>query len=360
MDESFWKNRRVLITGHTGFKGSWLALWLRALSADVVGYALGPPTRPALFDVAGVADGMRSIIGDVRDFPRLRDAIAGHRPEIVFHMAAQSVVRASYADPVETYSTNVMGTVHVLEAMRHLPGPWAIVNVTTDKVYRNNEWVWGYRESDDLGGHDPYASSKACSELATQSFVASYLAAGGASDYTNRRVATARAGNVIGGGDWTADQLVPDAVRAFGEGRPVSLRNPDHVRPWQFVLDCLLGYVTLAERLATDREDLSGPWNFGPAEDQLWRVADVVERLASRWPKPARWVHDGGVHPHETRMLRLDSSKSRQMLGWKPVLPIEEALDWIVEWYGGHYDGQPAATLCRTQIDRYRERIIGT
>lgn len=358
MDRSFWKGRRVFVTGHTGFKGSWICLWLQALGADVVGYALPPPTDPSLFEAAKVGAGMASIAGDIRDYDLLRHSVEAHRPDVVLHLAAQSVVRQSYEDPVDTYSTNVMGTVNLLEAMRHAPGHAAVVNVTSDKCYRNNEWPWGYRESDALGGHDPYSNSKACSELVTQAFVDSYFGpGGGADDAPHKAVATARAGNVIGGGDWTRDQLVPDLIRAFREKRPVVLRNPLAVRPWQFVLDCLDGYLTLAQRLFVRGPAYAGAWNFGPAQDDLVTVQALVEQFAAKWPCTPGWVLDNGCHPHEAAMLRLDAGKASQHLNWRPRLAVTEAVDWIVEWYRDYFEGSDPRSTCLAQIERFESRV---
>jgi CDP-glucose 4,6-dehydratase len=355
LDPRFWKGRRVFVTGHTGFKGSWLSLWLQRLSADVVGYSLPAPTTPSLFEVANVATGMSSLVGDVRDYSRLRESLDKHRPEIIFHMAAQSVVRLSYQDPIDTYSTNVMGTVNLLEAMRHLPGRAAVVNVTSDKCYENKEWIWGYRESDRLGGYDPYSNSKACSELVSQAFSDSYFSSGTDPDPA-RSIATARAGNVIGGGDWTPDQLVPDVVNALHEGRPVVLRNPQATRPWQFVLDCLGGYMTLAERLFLEGRQYGGPWNFGPRDEDTLTVQELVERLVKKWPGKGSWVQDPGSQPHEAGSLRLDSSKTNQRLGWKPRLVVTEALDWVVEWYERYFQGGGAKALCFEQIERFEQK----
>jgi CDP-glucose 4,6-dehydratase len=355
MNPSFWKGRNVFITGHTGFKGGWLSLWLQRLSANVVGYSLQAPTVPSLYETAGVKSGMVTIAGDVRDYARLRESLEKHRPEIIFHMAAQSVVRLSYEDPIDTYSTNVMGTVNLLEAVRRLPGKAAIVNVTSDKTYENNEWVWGYRETDRLGGHDPYSNSKACSELVTQSFRDSFFA-GVAGEGPEKSIATARAGNVIGGGDWTRDQLIPDVMNAFHEGRPVVLRNPQATRPWQFVLDCLDGYVTLAEKITADGAKYCGPWNFGPHQEDTLSVQNVVERLIDKWPGKASWVLDANAHPHEAGSLRLDTSKTLLQLGWKPRLRAAEALDWIVDWYGRYFQGAESKTLCLEQIERFEKK----
>jgi CDP-glucose 4,6-dehydratase len=359
MDRAFWNGRRVLVTGHTGFKGSWLCLWLQAMGADVVGYALPPPTDPSLFDAAKVAAHMTSVTGDVRDCDRLRHCLEAHQPEVVLHLAARSVVRQSYEDPVETYSTNVMGTVSLLEAVRRVPGHAAVVNVTSDKCYRNNEWPWAYRESDALGGHDPYSNSKACSELVTQAFADSYFVQDGdASGEPRKAVATARAGNVIGGGDWTRDQLVPDIVAAFRDGRPVVLRNPHAVRPWQFVLDCLDGYLTLAQRLFEGGPRYAGAWNFGPRQDDVFTVQALVEQFASQWPRAPGWVLDDGSHPHEAAMLRLDSGKAMQRLDWRPRLAVAEAVDWIAEWYRDFLAGTDPKSTCLAHIRRYES--IGT
>jgi CDP-glucose 4,6-dehydratase len=358
MDPRFWKGRKVLITGHTGFKGSWLSLWLQRLSADVVGYSLPAPTNPSLYEVADVGSGMVSIIGDVRDYPRFRESLEIHQPEIVFHMAAQSVVRQSYQDPIETYSTNVMGTVNLLEAVRRLPGRAAIINITTDKSYENKEWIWGYRETDRLGGHDPYSNSKACSELVTQSFRDSFFSSEAGQDL-GKSIATARAGNVIGGGDWTRDQLIPDSVNAFHEGRPVVLRNPQAVRPWQFVLDCLGGYMTLAEKLFLEGERYAGPWNFGPRLEDTLPVQEMVERLINKWPGKASWVRDAGSHPHEAGCLRLDTSKTTLQLGWTPCLVLTESLDWITDWYGRYFQGADPKSLCFEQIGRFEKKLPG-
>lgn len=359
MDTNFWKGRKVFITGHTGFKGSWLSLWMQRMSAQAVGYSLPPPTDPSLFEVADVGAGMVSIEGDVRDAAHLRESMEKHKPEIVIHMAAQSIVRASYLDPVETYSTNVMGTVNVLEGIRHLPGRVAFVNVTTDKCYRNNEWIWGYRETDRLGGHDPYSNSKACSELVTQSFRDSFFGAGSGHD-ANKMIATARAGNVIGGGDWTHDQLIPDIVNAFRESRPVVLRSPQAVRPWQFVLDCLGGYMILAERLFLKGQDYASAWNFGPRLEDTLPVQAIVERMIEAWPGKASWVADTGTHPHEAGCLRLDTSKSALELGWSPRLTLTESLEWIGQWYGKYFQGEGARNLCQEQIARFEEKPAGS
>lgn len=357
-DRSFWKGRRVFLTGHTGFKGSWLSLWLNALEADVTGYALRPPTQPSLFDQAEVARAIKSICADVRDFPRLKAAIAESRPEVIIHMAAQSVVRRGYEDPIETYSSNVMGTVHLLEALRQLGQPCVVVNVTSDKCYDNKEWAWGYRENDPLGGHDPYSNSKACAELVTLSFRNSYFSAETAGG-SGIAVASARAGNVIGGGDWTPEQLIPDLIRAFLTGQPCLIRNPSAVRPWQFVLEPLRGYLALAERLAQDAARFSSAWNFGPAEEDARPVSWIADKLARSWGDGASWKKDAAAHPHEAHYLKLDVSRAKACLGWQPVLPLDPALDWAVAWYRAFQAGNDLRRKTLTQIEQY-EALVRT
>jgi CDP-glucose 4,6-dehydratase len=354
MNRSFWKDRRVFLTGHTGFKGSWLSLWLQSLSADVVGYALSPPTTPSLFEIAKVGAGMKSIHGDIRDFDHLYESIKDFKPEIVMHMAAQSVVRTSYEDPVETYSSNVMGTVNLLEAIRRLPGKTAVVNVTSDKCYENEEWFWGYREVDRLGGRDPYSSSKACAEMVTRSFNRSFFGTP-EPGLREKAVATARAGNVLGGGDWTAYQLVPEVIEAFSEKMPAVIRSPSSVRPWQHVLDCLNGYLVLAEALARDGCAYSEAWNFGPAASAIVSVESLVNKLAEKWPGGATWKLDEGAHPVEAAMLRLDSSKANYRLGWNPILELDNAIEWVVEWYSRFFDGTDARDICEAQIERFEQ-----
>ena len=352
LNRSFWKGRRVFLTGHTGFKGSWLSLWLNALGADVTGYALEPPTQPSLFEQAGVSSAVNSICADIRDFSRLRSAIADSRPEVVIHMAAQSVVRRGYEDPIETYSSNVMGTVHLLEALRQLKQPCVVVNVTSDKCYENREWVWGYRENDPMGGQDPYSNSKACAELVTSAFRDSYFHTVG-SGRVSIAVASARAGNAIGGGDWTRDQLIPDLMRAFLDSKPCLIRNPSAIRPWQFVLEPLRGYLMLAERLAEDASRFASAWNFGPAETDAKPVSWIADRLAQLWGAGGSWRSDEAPHPREAHSLKLDASKARAELGWEPVLPLIKALDWIVEWYRTVQTGGDLQCLTRRQIEQY-------
>lgn len=347
VNAAFWQGKRVLLTGHTGFKGSWLSLWLQSMGAHVVGYALAPPTHPSLFEVANVEKGMASIIGDIRDLPKLQAIFTEHNPEIVIHMAAQPLVRYSYQNPVETYATNVMGTVHVLEAVRNTPSVKAVVNVTTDKCYENKEWVWGYREDEPMGGHDPYSNSKGCAELVTSAYRRSFLQAKGVA------LASARAGNVIGGGDWAADRLIPDILQAFEANQPVIIRNPYATRPWQHVLEPLSGYLTLAERLYTDGAAFAEGWNFGPKEDDARPVQWIVEHLASLWGQGATWQQDDNTHPHEANYLKLDISKVRAKLGWEPLWNLAHSLGQVVEWHKAFIAKQDMRTFTLEQISIY-------
>jgi CDP-glucose 4,6-dehydratase len=348
----FWRGRQVFLTGHTGFKGSWLALWLEALGARVTGYALEPPTQPNLFEQAGVAGSIRSICADIRDFPRLQAIMAECRPEVIIHMAAQSVVRRGYEDPLETYSSNVMGTVNLLEAVRQLRRPCVVVNVTSDKCYENREWVWGYRENETMGGRDPYSNSKGCAELVTTAYRESFFPPASIENH-GVAIASARAGNAIGGGDWTSDQLIPDLMRAFLACKACLIRNPSAIRPWQFVLEPLRGYLTLAERLSEDPHSFTSAWNFGPAETDAKPVSWIADELARLWGNRASWDHDAATHPREANFLKLDVSKARTCLGWRPVLPLDSALDWIVEWWRAFQAGDDLRGLTRKQIARY-------
>jgi CDP-glucose 4,6-dehydratase len=351
-DRSFWRGRKVFLTGHTGFKGSWLTLWLDALGADVTGYSLDPPTDPSLFHQARVAECLRSIRGDIRNFQQLKSAMAECRPDVVLHMAAQSVVRRGYDDPIETYSTNVMGTVHVFEALRQLKLPCVVVNVTSDKCYLNREWAWGYREDEPMGGRDPYSNSKGCAELVTTAYRESFFAPA-AFDRHGVALGSARAGNAIGGGDWTANQLIPDLIRAFLAGNPCLIRSPSAIRPWQFVLEPLNGYLTLAERLAQDAPRFAGGWNFGPAETDARPVSWIADALVRSWGDGASWNRDADEHPREANFLKLDASMAKSELDWQPRLPLQQALEWIVEWYRGLQAGADPRRLTRAQIDRY-------
>jgi CDP-glucose 4,6-dehydratase len=352
MDRNFWRDRRVLVTGHTGFKGSWLCLWLHAAGARVAGYALPPPTRPSLYELARVDELVDSTIGDLRDMSALQAVIERFAPDVVLHMAAQSVVLTSYDDPIETYTTNVIGTVHVLEAIRRARRACSVVNVTTDKCYLNQAWPWPYRETDVLGGRDPYSNSKACAELVAQAFRHSFFPL---SDLARHGVAlaSARAGNVIGGGDWTAHQLIPETVAAFARREPVALRHPEGVRPWQHVLDCLNGYLRLAEMLATAPAIASGEWNFGPPTSESYPVARLVETLAGHWQLDKAWVRTGVPAAHEERELTLDSSKAARALGWRCLLPIDQALRWVAEWYLGLEARRDPRQLCLAQVAQF-------
>ncbi|MCR6629411.1 MAG: CDP-glucose 4,6-dehydratase [Magnetospirillum sp.] len=351
MSFGFWRGRTVLVTGHTGFKGAWLSLWLQQLGATVVGFALEPPTRPSLFEQARIGGRIHSILGDVRDLDALRQAFARHRPQIVIHMAAQALVRDSYADPVNTYAVNVMGTVNVLEAARRADGVEAVVVVTSDKCYENRELLWGQRETDPMGGHDPYSSSKGCAELVASAYARSFLTEAGIA------TATVRAGNVIGGGDWAADRLIPDIVRAFSSASTLTIRYPDSVRPWQHVLEPLSGYLLVAEALATGKIAGGEGFNFGPVDEDARPVRWIVEHMARLWGGNRDWRVTDGARPHEAGMLRLDCAKARNMLGWRPQLALADALEWVVEWYRAAQDGADAAALCARQIERYQERL---
>ncbi len=346
----FWRGRRVLLTGHTGFKGSWMALWLQRAGAELTGYALPPPTRPSLFEEAAVARGMVAVEGDIRDPGAVAAVFARARPEVVIHMAAQALVRASYADPAGTFDTNVMGTVRVLEAARASAEVRAVVVVTSDKCYENREWIWGYREGEALGGRDPYSASKAGAEIATAAWRRSFFADGPA------RLATARAGNVIGGGDWAEDRLIPDLVRSFEKGVLAPIRNPLAVRPWQHVLDPLRGYLRLAEALAAGRPGADEAWNFGPGPEANRSVREVADGVCRRWGAGGAWVQDPGAHPREAQLLRLDATRARLLLGWTPALGFEEALDWTVEWHRARARGGDPRALSADQISRYEEK----
>jgi CDP-glucose 4,6-dehydratase len=353
LNADFWHGKRVFLTGHTGFKGAWLCLWLQNLGATVCGYALRPSTQPNLFDLVRVADNMQSTIGDVRDLASLTSALQTACPEVVFHMAAQALVRASYDDPVGTYSTNVMGTVHLLEAVRQTPGVRAVVNVTTDKCYENREWVWGYRENDRLGGYDPYSNSKAASELVSSAYRSSFFHASSLAEH-GVALATARAGNVIGGGDWATDRLIPDLLQAMAAGIPARIRNPNAIRPWQHVLEPLRGYLQLAEQLYTNGSAFAEAWNFGPRDDDAKSVAWIATEMNHYWGNSASWVADPGEHPHEARHLKLDISKSHTRLGWTPKLHLADALKLTVDWALQHKAGTDMRAFTVSQIQNYQ------
>lgn len=354
MNSSFWSGKKVLITGHTGFKGSWLSLWLKKLGAEVSGYALAPPTTPSLFHLAGLADKIMSIEGDIIDFPRLQETLKTVKPEIVIHMAAQSLVRASYSQPVETFATNVMGTVHLLESVRQCDSVQALLCVTSDKCYENKEWYWSYRENEPMGGHDPYSSSKGCAELAVAAYRKSYFL-GKSSVTQGCAIATVRAGNVVGGGDWALNRLVPDTMRAFMKKKAVVLRYPFSIRPWQHVLDPLCGYLCLVEKLWTSGSDFAEGWNFGPGDEDSRSVCWVVERLAKSWGDEAFWEADENESPHEAHYLKLDSSKARTRLKWKVILPIHQALEWTVAWYRAYHEDKDMGAFTMEQIHNFEE-----
>ncbi len=357
MQSQFWAGRRVFVTGHTGFKGSWLVLWLQRLGAHVSGFALDAPTQPALFHEAVVAEGIDHILGDVRDAQALHTAMQQARPEIVFHLAAQPLVRFSYSAPVETYATNVMGTVHVLEAARRLDSVRAIVNVTSDKCYENRETEHRYNETDALGGHDPYSNSKACSELVTDAYRRSFFQASSRQE-PQTGIATARAGNVIGGGDWATDRLVPDLLRAFENGEPAIVRRPHAVRPWQHVLVPLAGYLLLAEQLFQSPQHYSGAWNFGPPTDDMRPVEQIAAALTAALGEHASFeVHAEAGAPHEAGLLLLDAGKARRELHWNSALDLDEALAWVAQWHRERAAGRGVREITLEQIERYEERF---
>lgn len=347
----FWKGKRVFVTGHTGFKGSWLCMWLHRLGAKVTGYALPPPTDPSLYEIAGVDSLVNSHIADVRDLPALQRALLAAQPEIVIHMAAQSLVRYSYDHPVETFATNALGTVHVLEAVRHCPGVRAAVIVTSDKCYFNEEWVWGYRETSRLGGHDPYSGSKGCAELVVTAYQKSFFDPGRMPGCA--AVGSARAGNVIGGGDWALDRLVPDVMRSLLRNEPTLVRNPQATRPWQHVLEPLHGYLMLAERLYPDGHDFASAWNFGPPEESERTVGWIIEHLYELWGVDFQWKRDRSPGPPESTFLKLDASKARAHLGWRPKLNLETTLSWIVDWTRRYREGRDMLQVSLEDIDRF-------
>jgi CDP-glucose 4,6-dehydratase len=353
MDTKFWKSKRVFVTGHTGFKGSWMSLWLQQLGAEVTGYALEAPSDPSLFTVAKVARGMHSIIGDVRDGEHVKRAMQEAQPEIVIHMAAQALVRYSYANPVETYAVNVMGLVNLFEAVRKTTGIRAVVNVTSDKCYENKEWVWGYRENEAFGGYDPYSSSKACAELVTTGYRSSYF---NPEKYQEHGVALAsgRAGNVIGGGDWAVDRLIPDMLRAIGKSEAVMVRSPHSIRPWQHVLEPLSGYLTLAEHLCHHGTAYAEGFNFGPYDTDAKPVDWIIERLCQTWGEGASWTLDRQQQLHEATHLKLDCSKAHSRLGWYPRWNLGQTIEKIVEWYQAWDKGVDMRDMTLAQITAYQ------
>ncbi|AFY46342.1 CDP-glucose 4,6-dehydratase [Nostoc sp. PCC 7524] len=352
MEANFWHRKKVFLTGHTGFKGSWMSLWLQMLGAEVFGYSLTPPTSPSLFELADVAEGMTSVVGDIRDLDYLKQVMQTFQPDIVIHMAAQPLVRESYHQPVDTYAINIMGTVNVLEAIRYVSSVKSAVIITSDKCYENREWIWGYRETDPMGGYDPYSSSKGCAELVTTAYRQSFF---NPADYSQHgvAVATVRAGNVIGGGDWAKDRLVPDILRAWLAGEEVVIRNPQAVRPWQHVLEPLHGYLILAEKLFTQGCLYGGGWNFGPDESGVKTVSWVVEQLQQLWGNNASWIQDSRFQPHEANYLTLDCSKARNLINWQPQLDLSTALAWIVDWTKAWEQGYDMKQKTQSQIQQF-------
>lgn len=348
IDAAFWKGKRVFLTGHTGFKGSWLSLWLIKMGAEVKGFSLTPPTSPALFSVAHIDKSMNSEMGDIRDLPQLTKSMADFNPDILIHMAAQSLVRLSYTEPVATYATNVMGTLHVLEAARQCNNLRAIVNITTDKCYENREWEWGYRENEPMGGHDPYSNSKGCAELVTSAYRNSFF-----NTSHSPALASARAGNVIGGGDWATDRLIPDILRAFEKKQPVIVRNPHATRPWQHVLEPLSGYLVLAQRLWQEGHGVAEGWNFGPKDEDAKPVEWILNKMIAAWGEGASWQLDSNAHPHEAKFLKLDISKAHSRLDWTPTWNLEYTLAKIVAWHRAWLANDDMNTYSLNEIESY-------
>lgn len=355
---NFWRGKKVFITGHTGFKGSWLSLWLLTAGAEVSGLALAPHTTPSLFQAVTLGNRINSVFADITDLEQVRATLERSEAEVIFHLAAQPLVRHSYADPVGTYKTNVVGTAHLLEAARRLKTLRAIIVVTSDKCYDNKEWEWAYRETDTLGGRDPYSNSKACAELVVSAYRQSFFSTASFPEHRTA-IASVRAGNVIGGGDWADDRLLPDAVRALSSEAPVLVRNPRAVRPWQHVLEPLHGYLLLAERLAAGEVSCGEAWNFGPENTDLVSVADLMDTFCELWGRGARWHSDGGSHPHEAHSLRLDSSKARNRLLWRPCLSLRTALGWTVDWYRNFLTGSDIEAFTVKQIEHYECLVNG-
>lgn len=350
-----WQGRKVFLTGHTGFKGGWLSLWLASRGAQIRGYALEPSTAPSLFLAASVANVLDDVRGDIRDFPKLESSMKEFGPEVVFHLAAQPLVRRSYTDPLGTISTNILGTAHVLEAIRNTSTVRAVVVITSDKCYRNQEWAWPYRETDALGGHDPYSASKACAEIVSAGYRSSYFRVDGLHEH-NVVLATARAGNVIGGGDWSEDRLIPDLIRGFQAKQPVLIRRPGAIRPWQHVLEPLHGYIMLAEKLLAKQTQFASSFNFGPSDEDPWPVERIATKLVDLWGEGAAWIRDSiSTGLHEDHLLRLDASRARTELGWQPRLKIEAALEWTLNWYRDWQQGADMQLETRAQITSFEQ-----
>lgn len=349
MNSAFWRNKTVFITGHTGFKGSWLSLWLQQLGAHVVGFSLEPPSNPNLFSIVNIAHYIRHIHGDVRNLTHLQQALKQHQPDIIFHMAAQSLVQHSYDYPVDTYAVNIMGTVNLLEAARQCDSIKSIINITSDKCYENKEWVWGYRENEPLGGYDPYSSSKACAEIVTHAYRQSF--------FKSLSIASARAGNVIGGGDWAKNRLIPDMIQAFIENKSVLIRNPNAIRPWQHVLEPLSGYLLLAEKLYEHPEDFSQAWNFGPESQDIQSVRFIADSITQRWGSNVHWIFDDNAKnnfSHEAHTLKLDISKAKAYLNWTPRLSLETGLDYTIQWYKAWQNQEDMQKFTLAQIEQYQ------
>ena len=350
INRQFWHGKKVLVTGCTGFKGSWLTIWLDMLGAKIYGYSLPAPTNPSMWEDMQLEKLCTEMCyADIRNYAHLEQYIKQVQPEIIIHMAAQPLVRYSYINPRETYEVNVMGTVNLLDAVRQSGFGKAVVNVTTDKCYENKEWLWAYRENEPMGGHDPYSNSKGCSELVTSAFINSYFGYAGSTTI----VGSGRAGNVIGGGDWAEDRLIPDIIRSFSQQQAVNVRNPNSVRPWQHVLEPLSGYLTLAEKLYTDGQQYSGGWNFGPLDSDTKTVGEIVEQMCQIWGDGATWTHDQQEHPHEANLLRLDCSKARMLLNWHPVWDSQATLTKLTLWYKAYFAEQNMLDLSKQQINDY-------
>ena len=348
VDSTFWKGKKVYLTGHTGFKGSWLSIWLQNMGVLVKGYSLDVNTKPALFLQANVASEMESEIGDIRNLEQLTKSMVSFNPDVLIHMAAQPLVRLSYQKPIDTYTTNVIGTVNVLEAARKCSNLKAIVSVTTDKCYENKEWEWGYRENEPMGGNDPYSSSKGCAELVTSAYRRSFF-----SSCDTASLASARAGNVIGGGDWAEDRLIPDILRAFEKSEPVVIRNPLSTRPWQHVLEPLSGYLILAEALYVHGDDFAEGWNFGPKDEGCKNVEWILDKMVAQWGEGANWELDKNNNPHEAGFLKLDCSKSANRLKWQPKWELQETLELIINWHHNYLNGKDIKVECLKEIKKY-------
>jgi len=348
MDTAFWNGKRVFLTGHTGFKGSWLALWLQQAGAEVTGFSLVPNTEPNLYDQARINELIHaSIIGDIRNLPAVEQAMQACNPEILIHMAAQPIVRTAWANPVDTYSTNIMGTVHILDAARRCDALKAVISVISDKCYENKGWHWAYREDEPMGGKDPYSSSKGAADIVSRAYYTSYF------KDLDIPLSVVRAGNVIGGGDWSTDRLIPDILRSILDGNAVQIRNPHATRPWQHVLEALHGYILLTERMCKDGHDFAGAWNFGPSEEDAQPVDFIVNRMVELWGNGAAWELDGGNHPREDRFLKVDASKARAELQWEPKLRLDGALEWIMDWFRASKSGDDMQAATLKQLDAF-------